>query len=418
VQRNEVVVIGAGLAGLRAAAVLAEAGRDVLVLEAQEGVGGRERTDEVDGFLLDRGFHVINPAYPALRRAADLDALRLHPFPVGVDVHRGRTLATLAHPLRHPALVPAMVRGGLVRPGELAAVARWALPAIVSPRTVIAGPDRALREGWNRAAVHGVLRAEVLEPFLAGVLADADGTTSDAFARLLVRMFALGRPGLPARGVRALPEHLADRARRRGARIRTGARVITLAASGRLPRVDLEGGRSIAADAVVIAVDAQAAAELQGTRRPLLRGLQTWWFAPEEAPSTSALLRVDGTRSGPVVNSAIISHPVPSYAPSGRHLLQASCVLPASGAAPSEAEVRGQLSRMWRVDATRWPLLRRDDIPGALPALPPPLRTARATRVGEGVFVCGDHQETPSIQGALVSGERAAAAVLRAARSR
>ena len=83
---HDVVVIGAGLAGLRCAAVLAERGLEVVVLEAADAVGGRQRTDIVDGFRLDRGFQVLNPAYPALRRSVDLDALALRSFPVGVQV--------------------------------------------------------------------------------------------------------------------------------------------------------------------------------------------------------------------------------------------------------------------------------------------------------------------------------------------
>jgi hypothetical protein len=142
-----------------------------------------------------------------------------------------------------------------------------------------------------------------------------------------------------------------------------------------------------------------------------LRGLQTWWFALDEPPSPSAFLRVDGTRSGPVVNSAVLSHTAPSYAAPGRHLLQASCVFDPRDA-PSETVVRAQLARMWRADAARWELVRRDDIPAALPAQTPPLRPLRRRRVAERVVVAGDHRTTASIQGALVSGERAARAVL------
>ncbi len=52
----DVIVVGAGLAGLHAALRLQAAGREVIVLEASDAVGGRIRTDEVDGMLLDRGF--------------------------------------------------------------------------------------------------------------------------------------------------------------------------------------------------------------------------------------------------------------------------------------------------------------------------------------------------------------------------
>ncbi|MEO8107561.1 MAG: FAD-dependent oxidoreductase, partial [Actinomycetes bacterium] len=89
----DVVVIGAGLAGLVAARTLIDAGRHVRLLEASDGVGGRVRTDEVDGYLLDRGFQLYNPAYPEGLRQLDHKALRLRPFTRGAVLHhRGRRI--------------------------------------------------------------------------------------------------------------------------------------------------------------------------------------------------------------------------------------------------------------------------------------------------------------------------------------
>ena len=76
----DVVVVGAGVAGLAAAHHVAEAGFDVLVVEADDRVGGRIQTDEVDGFRLDRGFQLYNPAYPEGARLLNLAALELQSF--------------------------------------------------------------------------------------------------------------------------------------------------------------------------------------------------------------------------------------------------------------------------------------------------------------------------------------------------
>ena len=124
-ETHDAIVIGAGLAGLRSAARLAEAGHDVVVLEAEGVVGGRQRTDPVDGFLLDRGFQILNPAYPAVKRWVDVAELRLQRFPVGVRVRRESDSVELSHPLRHPAGIPATLLSGLVSPKELAALVRW-----------------------------------------------------------------------------------------------------------------------------------------------------------------------------------------------------------------------------------------------------------------------------------------------------
>ncbi len=402
----DVIVIGAGLAGLRCATRLAEAGRDVVVLEAGDDVGGRERTDVVDGFRLDLGFHVLNPAYPAVRRWVDVDALALRRFPVAVGVRLDEGLARLAHPLRHPGSLPGTLRSGLVRPADLPALARWAGPTVLRAATAKKGRDAPLSEAWDRAGVRGPLRDAVLEPFLAGVLADDRQETSDAFVRLLVRSFALGRPGVPAAGIGALPAQLADTARRAGAGIRLGHRVVSTRHRARGWHVGVEGREALTARAVVVATGLDPSLDVP---LPRPRGLQTWWFAADGAPSADAALRVDGRRRGPIVNTAVMTNTAPTYAPRGRHLIQATCVMPSDA---SEPDIRRQLAEIWDADTRPWRLLRRDDVAGALPAQDPPLRLRRTVRLDDGRYIAGDHRDTASIQGALVSGQRAAEAVL------
>ncbi len=415
-ETHDAIVIGAGLAGLRCAVRLAQAGRDVVVLEAADAVGGRQRTDAVDGFLLDRGFQVLNPAYPAVRRWVDVDALDLRRFPVAVRVRREDGSATLSHPLRHPTGLLATLRSGLVPPRDAVALARWITPALLQPRAVISGPDRPLRESWDRVGLQGPLRFEVLEPFLAGVIADDAGDTSDAFVKLLVRMFALGSPGVPAAGIGALPAQLARTAEAAGVGIRLGMRVVGVrprgGTAGGAVEVDVAGSDPLRAAAVVVAVGPDVVAGLLDVPRPATRGLQTWWFVTDAAPTASAMLAVDGRRRGPIVNTAVMSNAAPSYAAAGRHLVQGTCLLPSGGESATEDEVRRQLAEIWDADTRAWQLLRRDDIVDALPEQPAPLRVVSEARVADGVYVAGDHRDTASIQGALVSGDRVARAVL------
>lgn len=410
---HDVVVVGAGLAGLRCAGLLAARGLDVVVLETADAVGGRQRTDIIDGFRLDRGFQVLNPAYPALRRSVDLDALALGSFPVGVRVRTTDGVSELRHPLRHPLSIATSLRSGLVSARDAVALARWAGPAMVRPLSRLARNDLTLGEGWDAAGLRGPLRTAVLEPFLAGVLAESDGETSNAFARLLVRYFAFGRPGLPAQGIAALPEQLAAHARTAGADIRLDARTDRVSSHGGGIRVDLTDGDSVGASRVVVAVSPDAVAGLTGLAAPATNGLQTWWFAATEPPTRSALLTVDGrVGRGPVVNSVVMTHTVPSYAPAGRHLIAATCLLPHGSAPTDEGDVRRHLGEIWGTDISAWEIIRRDDIIDALPAQPAPLSAPRSPRYAKRSYIAGDHRDTASIQGALASGERAARAVL------
>jgi phytoene dehydrogenase-like protein len=397
----DVIVVGAGLAGLLCAGTLEQQGFAVEVLEAADGVGGRVRTDLIDGFRCDRGFQLLNPAYPAVRQYVDLAALDLHSFAAGVAVAGNAGTSVVADPRRNPTLLGRTLLSGYIRPAELVRLGAWALPALGPVPRLVGSTDVPLGDSLDRAGVTGRLREEIFEPFFTGVLADSSGRTSANFARLLLRSFLLGTPGVPATGMAALPEQLA---RRLTARVRLETRV-TAVESG--PAVVSSAGR-LSARAVVVSTDPMTAAELLPLRAPRMKGLRTYWFAVEESPRSDRLLVVDGRRTGPVVNTAVLSAVAPSYAPAGRHLVQATTLLPTDA---GESGVRLHLSRLYGRSAGAWELVVRHDIPGALPEQPAPLRTRQPVDLGDGLFVAGDHRDTASIQGALVSGRRAAAAV-------
>ena len=141
-----------------------------------------------------------------------------------------------------------------------------------------------------------------------------------------------------------------------------------------------------------------------------MRSLTTWWFVATEAPSDRPLLHVDGDSAGPLANTVVMTNAAPTYGPGdGRALVGATAVGSHSDLAP---EARRHAGRIFGVDPSGWELLRTDVVERALPAHPPGQPLARRVDLGEGLFVAGDHRDTPSTQGALVSGRRAADAVL------
>lgn len=405
-QDFDVVVLGAGLAGLRCAHVLQDRGLEVAVLEAADDIGGRVRTDLVDGFRLDRGFQVLNPAYPQVRRHIDTAALGLQSFPAGVSVRRADGVAWVADPVRAPRLIRQSLASPYVRAGQLIPMLRWLAPTLGPVQRLLDAPDRPWSESLDDAGVHGPLRTEVLEPFLAGVILERDGSSSTAYVRLLLRSFALGRPGLPAAGMSALPHQLNSRLHRRAC-VNTAARAIERSARGWAVKTDDLTYRS---RAVVVATDPQSASTFTGIPAPPGKGLSTWWFTTDEPVSSETLLRLEGrSGAGPLVNTAIVSNAAPSYAPAGRHLIQATALL--GDSIVTDDQARMHLSELWQQNASSWQLIRRHDVHLALPAQPPSLQTRRTVALDRGLFVCGDHRDTASIQGALASGARTAAQV-------
>ena len=423
----EVLVIGAGIAGLQCARELQAAGRDVQVWEAADDVGGRIRTEQVDGFLVDRGFQVLNPAYPAVRRWVDIRALDLQPFGAGLGVRRDDGLKVLAHPLREPRLIAGTFGSGLVQPREVAALLRWAAPAFVRSwgdydgggRLAVGDRDVTLRQALDDARLSGELRRAV-DRFFAGVLLEDDGSTSNDFARLLLRTFALGVPGLPRLGMQALPRQLAASL---AAPVRTGTKVDSIRREGGSMVVRAPGA-GLRSEQVVVATDPSSAETLArgnhggaatGSGVPAMKGVLTHWFAAGEPPSRLNLLCVDARErpGGPLVNTAVVSNAAPGYAPAGRHLVQTSALFGPGRPVPGDDAVRRHAAEIYGADAMGWELVARHEVPHALPVQAPPLRSPQPAEISPGIFVCGDHRATASIQGALESGHLAAQAVLR-----
>ena len=407
-----VVVVGAGLAGLAAARHLTRHGVDVTVLEGSDAVGGRMRTDIVDGFRLDRGFQLYNPAYPEGERVLDHQALDLKPFIAGarIVVERGgrRRVERVADPRREPSwAIPSL----LARIGSPVSLARFGAyvvsRAMKSVDSMSHDPDVTSEEALRRAGADRDLMERVLRPFLSGVFLESELSTSRRFLDVVLKSFVRGTPGVPAKGMQQIPEQLAA-----GLDVRFGQRVASAAAKA----VDVDGGDTHRAEAVIVATDPQTAAGLiPDLQAPKGNSVTTFYYRPTCAPGDladgQAVLVLDGDGRGPLVNTVVMSHAAPDYAPAGSSLVAASALGLRTGAA-DEAAVRTHLEWLYGVPTSGWDLIATYPIPYALPAMAVPFEFQRPVRTADGVYVAGDHRDSSSIQGALVSGRRAAQAVL------
>ena len=408
--RPDVVVVGAGLAGLRAAQVLCRRGLEVVVLEAADRPGGRVATDVVDGFRCDRGFQVLNTSYPALRAAADLDRLDLRAFEPGAAV-RGPDgkLHRYADPRRRPGQLPGAVVDRLIGLRGKVALAAWTARVLAAgPRRVEAQVGRSAAADLAASGVTGAALDRVLRPFLSGVLGEADLTTSAAFVRLVWRSFALGVIAVPGGGMGELPAQLA-------AGLPVGVLRLSRRVESVAPGVVRTDSEEFTAGAVVVAADPVTAAVLvPGLAAPRMYALTTLYHVAPTPPARGPTLHLDGT-GGPLANTVVLTEAAPRYSPDGRALVSSSFLGPGGSDGADrvpEPMVRRELARLYGVPTDEWVHLHTVEVPRALPALPAGSPLRRDVALGDGLFVAGDHRDTPSQQGALVSGRRAADAVL------
>lgn len=415
--RVDVAVVGAGLAGLVCALRLTERGRRVALLEASDGPGGRVRTDQLDGFLLDRGFQVLLTGYPAAQRWFAYDALDLRPFSPGVRVRVGGRFARLADPFQDPVGGAASVLSPVASIPDGLRLLAWRQHVLRTTGADLATADqRATRDLLAERGFSPRITGRFFRPFLAGTFFDPDLETSSRVTELVFRSFFRGRVAVPAAGMGALSDQLA--ARLPDGTLHLGASVTRVADDG---SVSVADGEVVRAEHVVVATEGPVAAELLGDQRlgglAPGRGTTTLWYRAPVSPVDGPDLVLAADRDGPVTNVAVLSDVAPSYAPPGEHNLAVSLVDVHAGTdAEVDAEVRRQLTRWYGGQVADWGLLRVDRIAYAQPRqtvadLP---TLAREVRVGERLWVCGDHRDTASIQGALVSGRRCADALLAA----
>ena len=394
-------MVGAGLAGLSAALRVAAAGRSVLVLEADDGPGGRVRTDLVDGFRIDRGFQVLNTAYPELRRLDAVRRLDLRRFTRGAILAGSDHRHRLVDPRQQPLRLLDDLRVPLGSWGERVRLLALIADCAYLPATRVKRRSGSFREQLQRWRLDGAPAENFLRPFLSGVLLESDLHSSAGYVDLLLRTFVRGQVVVPSTGVQALPDLLAGDLPDES--LRFGVRVSAVRADG----VETSEG-SIAAGAVILAVDPDTAARWLGFPRPAMHAVTTVWHAAVRPPTRDRLIALD-IEHGPLVNSVVMTNVAPEYSPDARALIATSYL--GTQALP-EPVLHAALARVWGVEPTGWTLIATSVIARATPDLPAGSTLRRSVSTPDGMFVAGDWRDTPSTQGALVSGRRAADAAL------
>ena len=383
--KSDVLIVGAGLAGLNAAIHLQDAGIDVTVIESSDRAGGRVASDVIDGFICDRGFQLINAQYPALQELNIVSELDFIAAPRVIEV----CLQDGHHPIGDPRQVPWTILDK----------ATGSIPEKLSLLQVIMGQAKAGQSIGQALRSTGSCYERVLRPFLHGVFLTDPDNVDAIYGQSIIKSFVSGKPGVPRHGVGELPRALVKR-------------INGVVYNTRVDRIDQTSvhtnNGTFTSNKILIATDATTATQLLGlTEVPRMAGCITWYHAVTNNPSGNGRLVVDGLKRGPIINTVVISDISTNYAPVGQHLISTTTDLNVT-----ESDVRRHLAVVWGTSTHDWQFIAKYEIPSALPIHNVGRALSQSMKINEHHFVAGDHRTVPSQQGALFSGRVAAQLML------
>jgi phytoene dehydrogenase-like protein len=406
----DVLIIGAGLAGLACARHLADSGVAFQIIEASDGIGGRVRSDSIDGFILDRGFQVLLTAYPEAQRTLDYPALSLKKFSAGALSWYAGRMNKLVDPWRTPGGWGEALSSDFGSFFDKLRIFRLRSRLRSSSiERIFQQTDRSTKEALASAGFSPEFVHRFFRPFFGGILLDSELKSSSRMFEFIFKMLSEGDTAVPAAGMGAIPAQIAAHLPPDSVRLNAHAESL------HENELTLAGGESLRARAIVVAADGPSAAHLVGEAEPASRSVSCFYYSADEPPVSEPLIVLNGDGAGPVNNFAVMSQIAPSYAPSGKSLISATVLgTHQLTAAQLSGFVIAQMKSWFGPVAGGWSFLNSYRIPHAQPQqYPGALEPAqRPVRVRPGIYLCGDHRDNASIHGAMLSGRRAAEAVI------
>ncbi|MCH8475984.1 MAG: FAD-dependent oxidoreductase [Opitutales bacterium] len=404
-----VLIVGAGMAGLACALSLHQAGLPVRLCEASDEVGGRVRTDVVEGFRLDRGFQVYLDTYPRTSQLLDLPALELRPFEPGALLYREGKLHRLMDVFRRPSSFLRSVRapvGSLsdkLRVGWLRRKLSQSSFAEIANRQEQSTESYLRDFGFSESMIDRFFRS-----FYGGIFLERELQTTSRMFEFTFKLFSQGNATLPAKGMGEIPLQLARRLPKGS--IGLQEKVCRVSPQS----VTLASGEIIEGSATVVATDGSTAEQLlpeSSLPKTEWRSTTTLYYVAAQSPVKEAILCLNGSGSGIVNNCCVLTDAAPAYAPQGQSLISVSVMGPC-GEENLSPKVIAELTNWFGPQTQSWRHLRTDHLPRGLP-VQRPHREPPTFCQEAGLWICGDHLSSASIEGAVVSGQQTARALLR-----
>ena len=408
-EKLDVVIVGGGLSGLTAAKILKDAGKSVKLIEASDGIGGRVRTDYIEGFQLDRGFQVLLTAYPEVKQVLNCKSLDLHYFDPGAIILNEHGLTSISDPIRNPAkLWPTLMSSAGSLADKLLILKLKTQLRFRKVDELFSGSEQTTLEFLKNYGFSEKMIVNFFKPFFGGVFLENELETPAEMFTFLFKMFGEGRAALPARGMGMIAEQLAESFIDQ---IILNEKVIQANEN----YVLTNKGNKFNSEYVLLATEEGSLPGSVIRHPPKGRPVTNIYFVSDINPIRSKSVYLNASAEKLVNNISVLSNISKRYAPDNKSLISVTILGDHQTESPNllAKKVTAELSK-WFNDAINWRYLRTYHIPYALPVKDcvknkPDLGDVK---VNDNVFCCGDYLLNGSINAAIRSGRTAAKAIL------
>ena len=404
-------IIGGGISGLIAARVLEEHGLSATIIEATDRLGGRVKTDVVDGYNLDHGFQVLLTAYPAAKKYLDFDTLALQEFLPGSAIFKNGKQKIIGDPLRNLSLlIPTLFSEIGTVNDKLKILALNRRLKKKSIQNIFAEKEQTTLAYLENIGFSETIITDFFIPFFSGIFLENKLDTSSRMFEFVYKMFGEGNAALPKDGIQAIPKQLFEKLKNTTCVFNTKVKSVENGS------IILESGEIIKSNFTIIATQASGLVSNLKNQATLWKSCDTLYFEVTKREIRKPLIGLIAAPNA-LINNIFYHTSLQTSATATKELLSVTVVNRQNLTNKQlVAKVQKELKELCNIDSCTF--IKQYNIPMALPKLQDIQyeMLPSETRLTETIFLAGDTQLNGSLNAAMIAGERAALEVINLSR--